>query len=124
FDSVQATGVRLIVPVTGIAGGTAIDEIEVYDQVSVAPGDALFEFIAHDAYHEHAEGDDVGFGYQVDKVFSDGKTGFYGLGLTSATANPILVLRGTEPTQWTDVVADFDQQGIGFRQFDQNKSGV
>ncbi len=31
FDAVDATGIRLIVPGTGIGGGTAIDEIELYD---------------------------------------------------------------------------------------------
>ena len=31
FDPVEATGVRLIVPGTGLGGGTAIDEIELYD---------------------------------------------------------------------------------------------
>lgn len=31
FDPVNATGVRLVVPATGIGGGTAIDEIELYD---------------------------------------------------------------------------------------------
>lgn len=34
FDPVSATGLRLIVPATGLGGGTAIDEIEVFD----APG--------------------------------------------------------------------------------------
>ena len=31
FDPVNATGIRLIVPQTGLGGGTAIDEIEIYD---------------------------------------------------------------------------------------------
>ena len=31
FDPVDATGIRLIVPASGIGGGTAIDEIELYD---------------------------------------------------------------------------------------------
>ncbi|MCA9197152.1 MAG: hypothetical protein KDA87_06415 [Planctomycetales bacterium] len=31
FDPVDATGIRLVVPGTGIGGGTAIDEIELYD---------------------------------------------------------------------------------------------
>ncbi|MCA9167339.1 MAG: PEP-CTERM sorting domain-containing protein [Planctomycetales bacterium] len=31
FDPVSATGLRLIVPGTGLGGGTAIDEIEIYD---------------------------------------------------------------------------------------------
>jgi len=35
FDAVSATGLRLMVPGTGIGGGTAIDEIEVYNK----PGD-------------------------------------------------------------------------------------
>ena len=34
FDPVNATGLRLIVPATGLGGGTAVDEIEVFD----APG--------------------------------------------------------------------------------------
>ncbi|MCA9218197.1 MAG: hypothetical protein KDB27_34250 [Planctomycetales bacterium] len=38
FDPVDATGIRLIVPGTGLGGGTAIDEIELYDM----PG----EFVA------------------------------------------------------------------------------
>jgi hypothetical protein len=38
FDAVSATGVRLIVPVTGLGGGTAIDEIELYaSQIAVQP---------------------------------------------------------------------------------------
>ena len=32
FDPVSATGIRLIVPMTGMNGGTAIDEIELYDE--------------------------------------------------------------------------------------------
>lgn len=36
FNAVNATGLRLIVPATGIAGGTAIDEIELY--APTAPG--------------------------------------------------------------------------------------
>ncbi len=32
FNAVSATGVRLVVPETGLAGGTAIDEIELYNQ--------------------------------------------------------------------------------------------
>lgn len=31
FDPVDATGIRLLVPGTGLGGGTAIDEIEIYD---------------------------------------------------------------------------------------------
>ncbi|MHC5112455.1 MAG: lamin tail domain-containing protein, partial [Planctomycetota bacterium] len=31
FDPVMATGIRIIVPATGLNGGTAIDEIELYD---------------------------------------------------------------------------------------------
>jgi hypothetical protein len=31
FDAVNATGLRLLVPGTGLGGGTAIDEIELYD---------------------------------------------------------------------------------------------
>lgn len=34
FNAVNATGLRLIVPATGIAGGTAIDEIELYAPTS------------------------------------------------------------------------------------------
>ena len=37
FDPVTATGIRLIVPVAGLHGGTAIDEIELYD----VPGDVV-----------------------------------------------------------------------------------
>jgi hypothetical protein len=35
FDPVDATGIRLVVPATGLGGGTAIDEIELFD----VPGD-------------------------------------------------------------------------------------
>jgi hypothetical protein len=35
FDPVSATGLRLMVPTSGLGGGTAIDEIEIYD----VPGD-------------------------------------------------------------------------------------
>lgn len=37
FSPVDATGLRLIVPATGIGGGTAIDEIELYTTPSVEP---------------------------------------------------------------------------------------
>jgi hypothetical protein len=37
FDPVSATGMRLVVPGTGAGGGTAIDEIELYDE----PGDLV-----------------------------------------------------------------------------------
>ena len=44
FDAVVATGVRLIVPATGLATGTAIDELEVYgDPVPLLAGLRLME---------------------------------------------------------------------------------
>ncbi|HVR75105.1 MAG TPA: hypothetical protein VMT52_12265, partial [Planctomycetota bacterium] len=39
FPPVQATAIRLLVPGTGVAGGTAIDELEVYE----APGEVTAE---------------------------------------------------------------------------------
>ena len=38
FDPVQATGIRLLVPVAGLAGGTCIDEIELYSAAQVVDG--------------------------------------------------------------------------------------
>lgn len=56
-------------------------------------------------------------------MFSD-LSGFYALGLASATADPILVVRGTQPTQIDDVFADFQTEGIGFNQFTNNRDAV
>jgi hypothetical protein len=41
FDAVDATGIRLIVPVSGLSGGSAIDEIELYAPVPEPSGAAL-----------------------------------------------------------------------------------
>jgi hypothetical protein len=38
FAPVSATGMRIIVPATGIAGGTALDEIEIYEQAGEVSG--------------------------------------------------------------------------------------
>jgi uncharacterized repeat protein (TIGR01451 family) len=63
--------------------------------------------------------------YTIDKIFSDGgNTGFYAIGLTSTTQAPVLVLRGTQPTQdnFADILADINPKGIGFNQFEQNSA--
>lgn len=43
FDNIDATGLRLIVPASGVGGGTAIDEFEIYAPITFnpAPGFAI-----------------------------------------------------------------------------------
>lgn len=64
------------------------------------------------------------FGYQIDQQFSDSKTGFQALGLTSTTPGkpPVLVFRGINDA--TDDVAVSDAKGIGVTQYEANKAAV
>ncbi|NJL89432.1 MAG: S8 family serine peptidase [Coleofasciculaceae cyanobacterium SM2_1_6] len=65
-------------------------------------------------------------GYRVDKVFNN--SGFYALGLVPKLPDsgkvPVLVLRGTEPTDFNDLFADLNVFGVGYNQFQSNKSDV
>ncbi len=66
-------------------------------------------------------------GYKVDRVFNNPQTGFFGLGLTSDRGQPsVLAIRGTEPTAnlFADIFSDLNPQGIGFNQFEPNKTEV
>ncbi|HEY9851852.1 MAG TPA: alpha/beta hydrolase [Leptolyngbyaceae cyanobacterium] len=63
-------------------------------------------------------------GYQIDRVFDDANTGFHAIGLISTTANkpPVLVFRGTDSI--TDDPSLGDRRGIGFNQFEANKTAI
>jgi hypothetical protein len=62
--------------------------------------------------------------YTVSKVFTDARTGFDALGLTSAENGPCLVLRGSEffasSFQLKDLLSDADSRGVGYDQFSAN----
>ena len=94
-------------------------------QQAAPQGHELLELLAREfVYEDHQVGDQVfGTGYQVSRVIS-GLTGFFSLGLTSSIANPILVLRGTQPTQINDVFSDFATEGVGYNQFQANREAV
>lgn len=65
---------------------------------------------------------DQPFNYRLDKLIINKQTGFYAIGLISKSLNdgrpPVLVFRGTDPTEAKDVLDDLNSQGIGRRQFD------
>ena len=96
------------------------------------------------------EGRDFDWGYRVDEVFGD-SSDFYAVGLTSdekfkvklsnatnATIidgegegniqdidkPPVLAIRGTEPSEALTLYDDTNPNGIGYRQFTQNKTSV
>ncbi|MDG2383768.1 MAG: hypothetical protein P8N76_18995 [Pirellulaceae bacterium] len=62
FDAIAASGLRLVVPATGIGGGTAIDEIEVYnvagDVVDPPPPPSPFDIISAEGYQVSWDGND------------------------------------------------------------------
>ncbi|HEY9848183.1 MAG TPA: Calx-beta domain-containing protein [Leptolyngbyaceae cyanobacterium] len=104
------------------------------DSGNVAPDIASkhkrYEFFVKDSAYglDWQIGDDVGNGYKVNRIFEDSKTtntGFFALGLTSDLGEtPLLAIRGTEPTKITDILADTNPFGIGFNQFQANKTAV
>ncbi|MEG4343185.1 DUF2974 domain-containing protein [Microcoleus sp. A003_D6] len=63
-------------------------------------------------------------GYQIDRTFDDPGTGFHAIGLISTTPDkpPVLVFRGTDSP--VDDVANADQRGVGFNQFEANKQAL
>lgn len=62
FGAVSASGIRLVVPGTGIGGGTAIDEIEVYDVagaiVDPPPPPPPFEIFPSEGFNVSWDGND------------------------------------------------------------------
>ncbi len=61
FDPVTATGIRIIVPGTGLAGGTAIDEIELYDvQLEPPPPAGVLEIAPQPGFTISWNGNDGG----------------------------------------------------------------
>lgn len=91
---------------------------------------AIYEFIAKDvAYKDYNVGDKIdGYDYKVDKVFNDENTGFFALGLISTTGkSPLLAIRGTEIKYeiiTADILSVFNEDGIGFDQFEPNEGDV
>ncbi|MBD1887179.1 DUF2974 domain-containing protein [Microcoleus vaginatus] len=63
-------------------------------------------------------------GYQIDRTFDDPTTGFHAIGLISTTPDkpPVLVFRGTDSP--VDDLANADQRGAGFNQFEANKQAL
>ncbi|MEG4405249.1 calcium-binding protein [Microcoleus sp. MON2_D5] len=63
-------------------------------------------------------------GYQIDRTFDDPATGFHAIGLISTTPDkpPVLVVRGTDSP--VDDLANADQRGAGFNQFEANKQAL
>jgi len=109
---------------TSYNGGTA-DAFIAKIGTPVLSGDEGFEWLARDA--AYSKGWKAGLivnGYTVAKVFSSTVTGFYALGLTSATGDPLLLFRGTELSNIGDVFTDVEAGGIGFSQFQAAKAGV
>jgi hypothetical protein len=96
--------------------------------VNLASRHAFLEFLSKGfVYTNHVRGDNAGYGYTVDTVLTGTISGFYALGLKSPDAAPILVFRGTELTLnrfLPDLFADFDSNGVGYRQFEPNRGKV
>ena len=65
----------------------------------------------------------VGANFVVNQIFDNPKDGFQAVGLVSPTNAPILALRGTEPTDPHDALADANSRGVGFNQFSDNWLG-
>jgi serralysin len=63
-------------------------------------------------------------GYRIDRVFNDPATGFQALGLISTTPDkpPVLAFRGGDDI--SDDPAFTDARGIGFNQFEANKTQI
>jgi hypothetical protein len=63
--------------------------------------------------------------YINDKIFHNPETGFYAVGITSDTEEPpILVIRGTEPTDIPDLLDDLNPRSVGHKQFYTNKDEI
>lgn len=63
-------------------------------------------------------------GYRIDQTFDDPTTGFHAIGLVSTTPDkpPVLVFRGTDAV--SDDPANADPRGVGFNQFEANKTAI
>jgi uncharacterized repeat protein (TIGR01451 family) len=88
--------------------------------------DSIYEFLAKEAIYKTNLTDlknlAAKYNYEVNKIFDDKTTGFYAIGFTSKTKAPVLVIRGTEPTQdnFADIITDINPKGIGFYQYEKN----
>ena len=114
-------------------GSTVNASINLIDQIPlpssvpiITDKNTRYEYLSKDtAYGKSWKiGDAVINGYKVEKIFDD-SNGFFALGLVSTTTGepPILVIRGTDPSI-SDLLADSDPNGIGFKQFSSKKVEV
>jgi alpha-tubulin suppressor-like RCC1 family protein len=116
--------VRLLV---SYKDGGGFNEIVVTAAGTVAyiPSHEILEILAKDSIYEptHTVGASIlgqfGSPYTIDWILN-GAAGLYALGLAAANAAPVLVLRGTSPTDVLDIWDDINPDGIGHGQFTQN----
>jgi hypothetical protein len=82
--------------------------------------------IAYNEYKPNDIGRDVGYFYKIGEIFKNDSTGLDALGLISTQPGnaPILVFRGTQPTEIVDIISDTRPKGIGFDQFEQNQPEI
>ncbi|QDV43602.1 hypothetical protein Enr13x_34590 [Stieleria neptunia] len=62
-------------------------------------------------------------GWKVDKVWS-ATDGFFAAAFTSRNLDPVLVFRGTEPSEPTDWLADAHFVGVGYGQYSRSRNTV
>jgi Protein of unknown function (DUF2974) len=124
-----------------INGSSRIPTVDVVkpviDKIPAGDTDYTYEFLSKEVAYKASwkKGDilkeiykdtkfkDIARDYVVNEVFDDSQTGFYALGLTSATSAPVLVIRGTE-FETTDGLSDFNSEGVGFDQYQKNNDNI
>jgi Putative Ig domain/Domain of unknown function (DUF4114)/Lipase (class 3) len=124
--------------INGSSGIPAFDVIKpVIDQIPPGGTDYTYEFLSKEVAYKAAwkKGDilkeiykdtkfkDIARDYVVNEVFDDSKTGFYAIGLTSATLAPVLVIRGTDSLSEI-FVADSNAESVGFDQYQNNNDNI
>lgn len=87
--------------------------------------DPELELFAKDfAYRTNLDAVTRVWGYRVDATYDDNQTGFDAYGFVRGDSPPVLAIRGTEPNTIQDVLADLNPLGVGFNQFDANRTAV
>jgi len=87
----------------------------------------LAESLAKGLAYDDTPADDLPPGYNLGdyalQPVANG-SGFFAFGLDSDQQDPVLVLRGTEPSKLSDWLSDFEPDGVGFNQFQSEKALV
>jgi Putative Ig domain/Protein of unknown function (DUF2974)/Domain of unknown function (DUF4114) len=137
-NSSSASGYSTNININGSSRIPTFDVVKpVIDQIPAGDIDYTYEFLSKEVAYKASwkKGDilkeiykdtkfkDIARDYVVNEVFDDSQTGFYALGLTSATSAPVLVIRGTE-FETTDGLSDFNSEGVGFDQYQKNNDNI